>query len=213
MAPKEVIDKSILGADHWLAKPIHPSLLFGLLSQLFAHAPAELEMIETVARAANNESSADQPDQRISVLVVDDSPLMQDIVTKQLAKLGCRSRSVGDAEAGLEALSRELYDLVLLDCELPVMDGYTMARELRRREGESHHTPIIAFTANALSGDREKCIQAGMDDYLSKPLKLQALADTIRRWTSAKARTPAMDRGVREASSAACRSETPPGDA
>lgn len=72
---------------------------------------------------------------------------------------------------------------MLLDCELPSMDGYTAARELRRRVGAHRHTPVIALTAHAGDGQREKCINAGMDDYLSKPIKLDMLAGTIDAWT------------------------------
>ncbi|MGA2410140.1 MAG: PAS domain S-box protein [Candidatus Binataceae bacterium] len=190
MAPTGVIDSSNADVDHWIAKPIHSSNLFEVIFQLCAGASAKSEMSNAAGSQASVAEHAYEASRPTSILVVDDSPAMQDVVTKQLAKLGCKSYSVADAEAGLDALARQAYDIVLLDCELPGMDGYEMAREIRQREGEGHHVTIIAFTANASKGAREKCLEAGMDDYLSKPLKLQALAASIYAWTSVTAEYP-----------------------
>jgi CheY-like chemotaxis protein/HPt (histidine-containing phosphotransfer) domain-containing protein len=101
----------------------------------------------------------------------------------QLGILGFRATMVDDAERGLEILARESCDVVLLDCELPQMDGYTAAREIRRRDSKSRPAIIIALTAHTGEGARERCIGAGMDDYLSKPVKLAVLGETIDRWT------------------------------
>ena len=93
--------------------------------------------------------------------------------------------SVDVATNGLEALdamANAEFDLVLMDCQMPEMDGYTATEEIRRREGASKHTTIIAMTANALEGDRDRCLAAGMDDYLSKPIDWDEFRATLERW-------------------------------
>jgi CheY-like chemotaxis protein len=92
---------------------------------------------------------------------------------------------VADGKAALAALERARYDLVLMDCQMPEMDGYEATRLLRAREREhGSHTLVLALTANAMEGDRERCLAAGMDDHLTKPLKLSVLAATLERWAS-----------------------------
>jgi CheY-like chemotaxis protein len=84
----------------------------------------------------------------------------------------------------VRATEIEDYDVVLMDCQMPEMDGFQATAEIRRRETEGRHLPIIALTANAMKGDQEKCLEAGMDDYVSKPISLKDLANALRRWTS-----------------------------
>jgi CheY-like chemotaxis protein len=100
-----------------------------------------------------------------------------------LARAGFDAHSVSDGRAALDAIAAARYAAVLLDCQLPNLDGYQVAREIRRREGDGPRLPIIAMTAHAMDGDRERCLEAGMDDYLPKPIRAQALADTLQRWT------------------------------
>jgi two-component system sensor histidine kinase/response regulator len=117
------------------------------------------------------------------VLVAEDSQVNQIVAARTLERCGCRVDVVGDGRAALEALAKQHYDAVLMDCEMPDMDGYQATAELRRRERDADgHTPVIAMTAQAMDGDRERCIDAGMDDFISKPMRHQDLADTLRRW-------------------------------
>jgi PAS domain S-box-containing protein len=125
------------------------------------------------------------------VLVAEDSPVNQIVATRALERCGCRVEVVGDgAEAGA-ACERQSFDAVLMDCQMPGMDGYAATTELRRRENGSKRTPIIAMTAHAMAGDRERCIAAGMDDYLSKPMRRSELAEALARWIPADGPTAA----------------------
>jgi two-component system, sensor histidine kinase and response regulator len=101
-----------------------------------------------------------------------------------LENLGCVAHSAENGWLALEAVNNDAYDAVLMDCQMPVMDGLTATAELRRREqnGSGARLPIIALTANAMEGDRERCLAAGMDDFLSKPFSQQQLALLLKRW-------------------------------
>ena len=116
------------------------------------------------------------------VLVVEDSPVNQIVAVRALERCGCRTELASDGHEALEALARNHYDAVLMDCQMPGIDGYVATAELRRRETGGRHTPVIAMTAHAMDGDRERCLRAGMDDYISKPMKQALLAETLKRW-------------------------------
>ncbi|HWP83749.1 MAG TPA: response regulator, partial [Terriglobia bacterium] len=115
------------------------------------------------------------------VLLVEDNSINRLVVSRLLSKIGCETV---EAATGLEALAawtREEFDLVLMDCRMPEMDGYEATREIRRREQGKRRTPIIAVTANAMAGDREECLAAGMDDFIAKPVHLEELARIVSR--------------------------------
>ena len=122
-------------------------------------------------------------------LLVEDNPVNRQVAQRLLTLLGLSFAVAENGKEALEQLERDAFDVVLLDCQMPVMDGYTAVRILRQNETakSSRHMPVIAMTANAMAGDREKCLRAGMDDYLSKPLNRALLEQTLRRWIPAGA--------------------------
>ena len=119
------------------------------------------------------------------ILVVEDNPVNQQVACGWLRKLGYRADVAANGFEALEALERIPYAAVLMDCQMPEMDGFQATAELRRREGTTRHTPVIAMTANVMRGDRERCLEAGMDDYVPKPVRLEDLDAALRRWLPA----------------------------
>ncbi len=119
---------------------------------------------------------------RGTLLVVEDHAINQEVAKGILAKLGFGCDVAGDGREALAALERRSYDAVLMDWHMPEMDGFQATVEIRRREAGRRHVPIIAMTAGALAEDREKCLAAGMDDYVSKPVKEKDLESVLNRW-------------------------------
>jgi len=117
------------------------------------------------------------------VLVAEDSQINQIVAARALERCGCRVHVVSDGQQAIQALRAQQFDAVLMDCQMPEMDGYQATAELRRLEhATAQHMPVIAMTAHAMDGDRERCLDAGMDDYITKPMRHTDLADTLRRW-------------------------------
>jgi CheY-like chemotaxis protein len=125
------------------------------------------------------------PDLR--VLVVDDNVVNQKVARVLLERMGCRTESVGDGREAVGRAAGGEFDLVFMDVQMPGMDGYEATAAIRAREAETgRHVPIVAMTAHAMRGDREKCLAAGMDDYVTKPIEVRALAAAVSRWSSAR---------------------------
>jgi CheY-like chemotaxis protein/HPt (histidine-containing phosphotransfer) domain-containing protein len=116
----------------------------------------------------------------VRILIAEDNPTNQAVALAQLEKLGYKADAVANGAEALEALQHGGYDLVLMDCEMPTMDGYEATRRIR--ESSNPHVPIIAVTAHAMSGDRDRCLREGMNDFLSKPVDLQRLAEVLAKW-------------------------------
>jgi signal transduction histidine kinase/DNA-binding response OmpR family regulator len=176
----------IAGVDTYVDKPVRQRDLQKSLSRVLGRS-------ERVVPAAREPVAEDEPTRYDShILVAEDNPVNQELIVAVLEGFGCRTRVVDNGREAVEAvcgspldLASDPYDMVLMDCQMPVMDGYAATGEIRRWEkgdGGGRHMPIVALTANALQGDRERCLAAGMDDYLSKPLRRPELAEALARW-------------------------------
>ena len=119
------------------------------------------------------------------VLIAEDNVVNQRVATKFIEKLGCRVDVVANGLEAVEAAERLRYDLILMDVQMPEMDGFAATSEIRQRQGSGSRVPIVALTANALAGDRERCLAAGMDDYLAKPITAADITNICRRWLPA----------------------------
>jgi PAS domain S-box-containing protein len=173
------------GIAAYLTKPVRQSQLFNCLAGVVNQPLIASELMDSsvykpdlVTRHALDEKKTRSVK---LILLAEDNIVNQKVAVRQLLKLGYRADAVADGREALEALLRIPYDLVLMDCQMPEMDGYEATAEIRRREGTARHTPIVAMTANALQGDREKCMAAGMDDYISKPVKPGELQKALER--------------------------------
>ena len=116
------------------------------------------------------------------LLIVEDNLVNQKVALRMLQKLGYRVTTTSNGVQALQGLERDSFDAVLMDCQMPEMDGFEATREIRRREGARRHTIIIAMTAGAMTGDREKCLEAGMDDYVTKPVRADELQRILQRY-------------------------------
>jgi CheY-like chemotaxis protein len=161
-----------------LTKPVRQSQLYScLLSVLGAPVRAALR---SPAPSVQKEGP---PPLHARVLVVEDNVVNQKVAVRLLEKLGCRIDVAGNGREAVTLLATLSYDVVFMDCQMPEMDGFEATAVIRRREDSTGgHVPIVAMTANAMQGDREQCLAAGMDDYVSKPVTLATLAAAVRKW-------------------------------
>jgi CheY-like chemotaxis protein/HPt (histidine-containing phosphotransfer) domain-containing protein len=167
------------GIDRYLRKPIRARQLRSMLVDVLGRGTSA--SVEDEAPATSEASSGDR------LLLVEDNAVNQKVALLTLQRLGYEVDVVDNGQAALDALSARSYGAVLMDCQMPVMDGYDATRELRRREGGERHTPVIALTASAMAADRDRCLDAGMDDHLTKPVRADEVASTLRRWVRAAA--------------------------
>ncbi len=142
-----------------------------------------LDAILTVLNKKEKSLENKVGNQKTMILLAEDNPINQQVAMKILNKLGFQCKAVTNGVEALNELKTNHYDLVLMDCQMPNMDGYTATAEFRKLSFDSEkYTPVIAMTAHALKGDREKCILAGMDDYITKPIDINTFSATIERW-------------------------------
>jgi CheY-like chemotaxis protein len=170
------------GVDAWAPKPVTDATLRQALGEAAAGAAA-------APGTAPTSMPARAPAARLRVLLAEDNVVNAEIAVELLRDIGCEVVHAGDGEAALGEYGRGDFDVVLMDCQMPRMDGFAATRALRRIESDrgaagasARRTPVIALTANALNGDRERCIAAGMDDHVAKPFSRAQLREAILRW-------------------------------
>jgi two-component system sensor histidine kinase/response regulator len=171
------------GVDVWLTKPVRRSQLYNALCE--------------VAGISHDVTGTDKPklERRTSgvrVLLVEDNEVNRKLALHMLKRLGCSVEVATNGREAVELTSKHAYDLVFMDIQMPEMDGTEATRLIRERERSSgKHLPIVAMTAHAMEGDRERCLAAGMDDYLSKPVKIDVLAQMVEKWNPVRRRAMA----------------------
>jgi two-component system, sensor histidine kinase and response regulator len=173
------------GVDALLAKPVKLALLRECLATVMGRAPASAPATVTVETMAEAHAA-----HRPLVLIVDDNPVNQKVSAAMLGKLGFRTDVAHNGIEAVAVTAARNYAAVLMDCYLPEMDGYEATGAIRLREGAGRHTPIIAMTASAMKGDMERCLAAGMDAYVSKPVRMKDLGAVIAHWIATRETPP-----------------------
>ena len=177
-----------IGFDGYLTKPIREQLLYDCLTAVLTAATQNDAMPKPPAcprkSPVTSHSLRDARYQNVRILLVEDNIINQKVATKILEKLGFKSDVAPNGFEAVQMLASATYDLVLMDVQMPVMDGYEATAHIRNQNSKAgpHDIPIIAMTANAMKGDDKKCLQAGMDDYLAKPIDSQKLLIKLKQW-------------------------------
>ncbi len=172
-------DIPVVGVAAELVKPVRPSQLFDVIHTLLSARSTHVGAVEV--------ASSERERQWARVLVVEDNAANQKVAVRMVERLGYGADVASDGAQAIGMLDRIHYDAVLMDCQMPEMDGYEATTLIRKRETAGARVPIIAMTAAAFSGDRERCLAAGMDDYISKPVKLHVVAAVLERWLASSA--------------------------
>ena len=168
------------GVDAYLIKPVRQSHLYDAITTVMGLRREDLPTLEKPLVTRHTLKEVSQA--RHKILLVEDNIVNQKVGARMLEKAGYRCDVAANGKEAVEALERIPYDLVLMDCQMPVMDGYQATGEIRKREQGRKHTHIIAMTAHVLKGDREACLEAGMDDYISKPVTAPVLKDILEKY-------------------------------
>jgi PAS domain S-box-containing protein len=177
------------GFSAYVGKPTPPALLLDILKTTWSRFQRFGIHFPLVTRYTLSEAAQTAIEKRVSggdgpksrVLVVDDNPVNQRVASSLLERLGCRVDVAGNGTEAVAMLESMPYDIVFMDCYMPVMDGFEATKEIRRREVGKNHSVIVAMTANAMQADRERCLASGMDDYVSKPVNKTALGEILKR--------------------------------
>jgi CheY-like chemotaxis protein len=174
-----------IGFAAYLVKPVKQSRLQEALAMALGKSSGlSTSLLGIGPPLSQTTPMADRPQQSLRILLAEDNPVNQKVALRQLESLGYKADVVANGQEVLDLLQQVSYDLILMDCQMPVMDGYEATRRLRQQERRSgHRTVVIAITANAMQEDRERCLQAGMDDYLSKPVLKEDLERVLNHWS------------------------------
>jgi len=179
-----------LGCAGYLLKPVKQSQLFDAIITVLSRQKTAVE--GKSGRIVTRHTIVEQKRRRIRILLAEDNPMNQKLAVALLKKAGYPVDAVETGRMVIEALNCTAYDLILMDVQMPEMDGFEATKAIRQMEGDRKHTPIVAMTARAMKGDQERCLQAGMDDYISKPIEPQELFDTIEKWAKSSVRKKAI---------------------
>jgi CheY-like chemotaxis protein len=178
----EVRSMESVRIDACLVKPVRQSMLLNAITTAWS------KRLESGKTEATAERTLQAPGMfegtALRVLVAEDNVVNQKVAARMLERLGLRADVAADGQEAVQMYDMRPYDLILMDCHMPEMDGYAATAEIRRREGSRGRIPIVAMTAEAMEGCRENCLEAGMDDYIAKPVKMDDLAEALRRWLS-----------------------------
>jgi PAS domain S-box-containing protein len=166
----------IEGVERRIAKPIRRAALLDAMAEVLAGEPAADPAAVAAAAAADGSGT------RGRVLVAEDNPVNQLVIETLLRKRGFLVDRAADGFEAVARLDHEVHGAVFMDCQMPNLDGYEATARIRAAENGERHVPIVAMTAHALAGDRERCLRAGMDDYLSKPIRTEDLDPVLERW-------------------------------
>jgi len=169
-----------VGFSGYLVKPLKQSQLLDCLATLFGEVDSNDEIATSMV--TRHTISEARTQRRSRILVAEDNVVNQKVAQRMLEKLGFRADIVSNGLEALELAKVAQYDLILMDCQMPELDGYEATRKIRQLDGGPQHIPIIAMTANAMKGDREKCLEAGMNGYVSKPVDSKKLEQEIERY-------------------------------
>jgi CheY-like chemotaxis protein len=176
----------------YLTKPVKETALYDTLVRVLGPIKTESQNAQVEGPVPEGVAVVQRS---LRILIAEDNAINQKVAVRMLAKIGCRADVVGDGREAVEALKQAPYDIVFMDCNMPEMDGFAATRAIRALEGDRRHAVIIAMTANALQGDRDRVLEVGMDDYIAKPVNQKELAAMIDHWTTRISPLPVPQRG------------------
>jgi len=180
-----------LGIDAYLTKPLRQTQLLECFCQLLDVAPpgvaSDTASTGTPPLITRHTLSQTPTTSTTRLLLAEDNPVNQKVACKMLEKLGYRVDVASNGQEAVAAHERMRYPLIFMDCQMPEIDGFEATALIRKMEGKSAHTPIVAMTANAMQGDRERCLEAGMDDYVAKPVRPKDLQTVLDTWLGNRA--------------------------